>query len=142
MFRVNNSMDSAAARFEAVQFLHTGNPEEMQRFLLEFMRRYAPDEDIDLLVSGENGDSRLLNWYAACEELLLPEVTIARFKHMSGEYATATAMALWLACRILNDGNIPNHMIKRQTGRKNFKKILIYNTYKGMQHSFMLVSKD
>jgi hypothetical protein len=140
MFRVNNARDNAVACFNAVHFLHTENVEEMQGSLSEFLQLHAAECDIDLLITGENGDHRLQKWYAACEALLSAETTIARFKHMSGEYATASAMALWLGCRLLRNSHLPPHMVKRASGKNSFRKILIYNTYKGVQHSFMLIS--
>jgi hypothetical protein len=60
---------------------------------------------------------------------------------MSGEYATATAMALWLCCNILQNQSIPGHMMKFTAGTTRYKNVLIYNNYKGIQHSFILVSE-
>jgi hypothetical protein len=70
----------------------------------------------------------------------MPEgCTIARFKHMTGDFTTATGPALWLACQVLQQQHIPAHMLK--TGPSNgYKHILLYNNYKGYQHSFILVS--
>jgi len=72
--------------------------------------------------------------------LLNEDVTIARFKHFTGEFHTASGSAVWLACRILQEQKIPEHMIKRKTGRSPIRNILIYNNVRGYQHGFMLVS--
>ena len=60
---------------------------------------------------------------------------------MSGEYTTAAAFALWLACEIIGGSEIPGHMIKHKANSNSCKCILIYNNYKGLQHSFMLIKK-
>jgi len=59
---------------------------------------------------------------------------------MTGEYPTASAIALWLAAEILQTQHIPEHMIKR-AGNTSYKHILIYNNFKGKQHGWMLVSR-
>ena len=72
--------------------------------------------------------------------MLNDDVTIARFKHMSGEYPTATAMGLWLCCELLPKRIIPVHMLKRKGSSEEYKNVLIYNNHKGIQHSLILVS--
>jgi hypothetical protein len=94
----------------------------------------------------------LLPFYKACESVLPSWAPIVRFKHMSGEYPTATAFALWLASKLPAGAILPGHMVKHGAGAaardadasmvKMGKRVLIYNTYKGMQHSFMLLSKN
>jgi hypothetical protein len=105
-----------------------------------FLEIHLPvGEKIDLLISGENGDNRLLKYYVSCEKMMGDDVSVIRFKHMCGEYPTASAMALWLACHILQKNHIPRHMIKRDSQGRDFNNILIYNNHRGRQHSIMLV---
>jgi hypothetical protein len=59
---------------------------------------------------------------------------------MSGEYPTAAAMGLWLCCEFFQGRSMPVHMLKRKGTAIGYKNVLIYNNYKGIQHSFMLVS--
>jgi 3-oxoacyl-[acyl-carrier-protein] synthase II len=99
-------------------------------------------EKIDLLISGENGDNRILKFYTACEEMMDRDTAIIRYKHLSGDMPTASAFALWLACHILKPHKLPLHMIKRTAAASAITNILLYNNYKGLQHSFMLVRKN
>ena len=86
-------------RLLAVDTLHNEDESVMKEKLQDFIRKYLPaGERIDLLLTGENGDSRLLKYYSTCESVIKDNVPVARFKHMSGEYPTATAMGLWLCC--------------------------------------------
>jgi hypothetical protein len=72
-----------------------------------FIKRYLPaGEKIDLLLTGENGDNRLLKCYSSCESVVNDDVTIARFKHMSGEFPTAIAMGL---CPLLRTSSKTSH---------------------------------
>lgn len=141
MFLANGNKANALVKVEGISTLHTEDSEIIKIQLQHFLKKYLPSEEkIDLLLSGENGDGRLLKYYNSCEALINDDITIARFKHMSGEYPTASAMAFWLACNILQNQNVPEHMIKRKADKNFYKRILIYNNYKGFQHSFILIS--
>lgn len=160
--RPSNDGSGASARgsivIEAIETLHTRDvaavAERLSRFVsgasaassagLDASAGTAPGPDasaagsgIDLLFSGENGDIRLKPFYAAAESLRLP---VARFKHMSGEHPTASAVGLWLAVKALETGRLPAHMVK-DAPKGPLRRILLYNTYKGLQHSFILISR-
>src|SRR5690606_18941735 len=98
-------------------------------------------DGIDLMISGENGDNRLLPNYLMAEELVGNEVPVARFKHLSGEYETVTAIAFKLACELLTGKVLPSHMLKTGKQHNKVNNILLYNTCKGYQHSFAILSK-
>jgi hypothetical protein len=138
MFAVNNKKENAVANVKAICTLHSENKEEVINCLKDFLAEQ--NTEITLMLTGESGDSRYFSYYADCETLL-PDASIARFKHMSGEYPTSVSFALWFACRILQTNSLPAHALKKK-GKENFyKKILLYNNYQGKQHSFMLLEK-
>lgn len=137
LFEVNNESQNAIARVKSFSAFHTSDIDEVGRQLQKFLAVLG-GEKIDLLLSGENGDIRFTGYSNAVEELL-PNTGIARFKHIIGEYPSVSAAALWLACRLLKSRRIPPHMIKKPASPA-VNNILIYNHYKGLQHSFMLVS--
>lgn len=143
MFLLNAAGQGAIAAISGLQMLHTDDEKLLADQLQAFLQKQLPaGEKIDLLLSGEDGDSRMQPYYTSFETVVGKQSTIARFKHMTGEYATASAAALWLACNILQQQHLPPHMIKSQTAStKDFRRILICNTHKGRQHSFILVEK-
>ena len=141
MFLVDGNQAGAIAKVLAVDTLHQEDEYIVAEKLQDFIDKHLPPgEKISLLLTGENGDNRLLKYYTSCEAAMDKDVTITRFKHMSGEYPTATAMGLWLSCEMLQKQHIPVHMIKKDAGKNGFTNVLMYNTYKGMQHSFVLVA--
>jgi len=143
MFRVNASAHNAVARVTGIRMLHTTDEKTIAGQLQQFIAQHVPaTQKIDLLLSGEDGDERTNKYYQACENKLGNQSTIARFKHMTGEYATASAAALWLACTILESQHLPAHMVKQRGSGSNFKRILIYNAHKLRQHSFILVEQE
>jgi hypothetical protein len=142
MFVVNGSKVDAKAKLQATAIFHIEDEILIAERLAHFLKTHlAEGEKIDLFLSGENGDSRYSKFYTACETVAGDQALVSRYKHMTGEYATSTAVALWLACHFLQNPQVPAHMIKNQGSKKEFKKILIYNNFKGVQNSFILVSE-
>ncbi len=143
MFLVNNHAKNAIACINAVNMLHSQDLEQVEKTFGQFISTHIPaGEKIDLFLSGESGDNRTLKFYTGCESLLPGNTPVARFKHMSGEYATASSFAVWLACHILQQKKIPGNMMKDPVEGSVPKTILLYNNYKGLQHSFMLIRKN
>ncbi|MEO6306092.1 MAG: beta-ketoacyl synthase chain length factor [Bacteroidia bacterium] len=141
MFIVSNDKTNATAELKSVHILHNEDPDYIIQELKTFLNEYLKNKTLDILITGENGDNRFLNFYGSVEKQMDKKTIILRFKHMSGEYPTASSQALWLACSILKTQSFPEHMIKKATENKEYRNILIYNNYKGAQHSFMLISK-
>jgi hypothetical protein len=142
MFVVNKNNNSAIAKITAINTIHSTNVELVQQQLRTFLQNNLETETaIDLFLSGENGDNRTLPFYTACENLIEDNTPIVRYKHMTGDFATASALGLWYACRFLQIQQVPDHMFKKKTGKTVFRNILLYNNFKGLQHSFILLSK-
>jgi len=124
-FLVSGQALDAMAAVRAVSTLHSSDAEVVRKELENFLATHLPaGEEINCLISGENGDARLSDYYKACESLMNRDTSVLHFKRLCGEYPTASAFALWLACHQLS-------------GAQNY---LIYNTYKGRQHSFILLT--
>ena len=141
MFIVNAIPSNAVAKIDALKLMHTSDAAEIEKQLNQFLKEHLSDgETVDLLLSGENGDIRPLHFFEAAEGILNTS-TVARFKHLTGDFATVSALALHLTCQLIQTNTLPDHMIKTDRKKKELKKVLIYNQHKGVQHSFILVSK-
>ncbi len=138
-FIVSGKSENAIAKIEAFTFFETKDSLVFEKKLKDFLELHTPGSGIDLLLSGENGDQRQSGFYAACEKAV-GEKPVARFKHMCGEYPTASAFGLWIAAHILKTQMMPTHMAKAEMTLHETKNILLYNTYRGEQHSLLLVS--
>jgi Beta-ketoacyl synthase, N-terminal domain len=142
MFLANMVKTNAIAQLQAIHISHTADEAVVADQLKKFISQQLPaGEKIDLLMTGENGDSRMLKYYTACEAVVGKDIAVARFKHMMGEYTSASATAAWLACQIVKQQTISTHMLKYPSSQTAYRRILIYNNYKGLQHSFILVNK-
>lgn len=136
MFIASNNREGAVARLSQLRMLHTTD----ESLIEQQLRLFVGDCNVDLLLSGESGDNRFTKYYHSCESVLNAEAGISRFKHMTGEFQTVSALALWLSCYFLKTQQIPSHAVKRKP-MNSIQRILIYNNYHGAQHSFMLVEK-
>jgi hypothetical protein len=141
LFLVNNSEINAGVKIEHIKPLFTNDEQSIQNEFEKIIKEYLSNEGIDIFISGENGDVRYRHFYNALEILLSNETSILRFKHLCGEYPTASAFATFLACNILKENKIPAIAIKKSGSRNSYKNILIYNNYRGKQHSFILMKK-
>lgn len=128
-FLVSGQAQNALAGLRAVATLHSSDAGVVSERLENFLGAHLPaGEEITCLISGKNGDARLNDYYKACESILNRDTAVLYFKQFCGEYPTASAFALWLACHQLS---------VESYGARNY---LIYNTYKGRQHSFILLT--
>ena len=148
MFIIDNKKQTGSVKIEALKTITSNDPEIVSARLIEFITsNNLQNNPPDLYLSGENGDSRMMHFYAVCESQI-GKVPVARFKHISGEFATAAAIGLWLSAEILRSQQVPGHMWKydqpepNATQIKPLHKILLYNNYKALQHSFILCSID
>jgi hypothetical protein len=138
MFLVGNKKSGSSPEVRGIKTLHSKEPAEVADQLRQFLERHGPHE---VLLSGENGDARVQPFYAACENVAAPEIMKLHFKHYTGEHPGAAAVALWLACRFFKESKIPLHFFKSVPVQTPVNSILIYNTGKGEQHSFISLQK-
>ncbi|MEO5682576.1 MAG: beta-ketoacyl synthase chain length factor [Chitinophagaceae bacterium] len=94
--------------------------------------------DIDLVITGCNGDTAGDTVYHALGRSLFSNNITINYKQLCGEYPTSTAFALWLAASIIKQGSLPPVFDLPNAGE--IKRILIYNHYENIHHSLMLVS--
>jgi hypothetical protein len=97
-------------------------------------------EDIDLLITGRNGDANGDAVYETIIQALFPQTAVAGFKHLSGEYPTASAFATWMAARILQLQQAPQGVMFSGTVPGRIRKVLICNGYQGTHYSFILLN--
>ncbi len=96
-------------------------------------------EDIDLVILGNNGDSRYDHYYHQLQKGLFKDIAQVCYKHLVGDYNTVTGYALWLGSRILKKGIVPKMLRVNDVQLKRLKNILIYNHYLGENHSIILL---
>ncbi len=95
--------------------------------------------DIDLVITGRNGDRYGDEIYNKLEGSLFSEIKQGSYKHLCGEYPTSTSFALWVAANIIKTGVVPAAISKLLNGEEKVKRILLYNHYLQVHHSLFLI---
>ena len=141
MFIINANPVNALAQIKAVSIFHSTDPKTVADRFKNFIAEWVPVTDNTIFLSGENGDFRQKPLYESCEEVFGSAIPVARFKHVTGEYPTASSFALWLACHALKEQSLPPHFYKNEHNLSQVDRIIIYNQYQGKQHSFIFVTR-
>ncbi|WP_214073196.1 beta-ketoacyl synthase chain length factor [Mucilaginibacter sp. dw_454] len=96
--------------------------------------------DIDLLITGNNGDTKNDEIYAQIQTSVLADIPSVNYKHLCGEYPTSTAFAVWLGSNIIKNNAIPDALNFKPISKSKINKVLIYNHYQNTYHSLILLS--
>jgi 3-oxoacyl-[acyl-carrier-protein] synthase II len=124
---------------ESVKTLYKPSDIELRKGIDAFLENAGVEcSEIDLVLVGKSGDQK---FDLKTDEIIsdyFSSVSVGVFKHLCGEYPTASAFALWLATKIIQENFIPEAIVVRNTNRP-LKRLLIYNPYFGTHHSLILV---
>lgn len=137
----NVKKENTYAVLEALQIQNELNIDEVESFITSFLEKnHLKIQDIDVVVLGNNGDINFDTYYTAVGSLFsqIPQVY---YKHLSGEFNTASAFGFWVAASILKNQAIPQVVKMNSIEKANFSKVLLYNQFQGKDHSLVLLSK-
>jgi len=95
--------------------------------------------DIDLVLLGVNGDGDNDPYYDRFANHFFPGKPQAWYKHLCGEYHTATGFGLYVASNMLRHQHYPEIFQYNAFNPSRLKNILIYNHFRNVNHSLMLV---
>ena len=100
------------------------------------------ENDIDAVILGKNGDVGDDEFYQEMEKKIFPEIPQLYYKHLTGEFYTASSVGFGLGAHILKHDSIPeNCRLNKIEARKPIQRILLYNQYHGRNHSFIVLEK-
>ncbi|MBC8035085.1 MAG: beta-ketoacyl synthase chain length factor [Chitinophagaceae bacterium] len=131
--------------YAVLQGSHTFyKPESIERIIEQlsyfFSSQAIDPQEIDLVITGRNGDRQQDTVYNEVLDNVFNGTVVINFKHLCGEYPTASSFALWMAAHIIRSGKLPERLAESGTA-KPIRKVLIYNHYLNIHHSLMLVTK-
>jgi 3-oxoacyl-(acyl-carrier-protein) synthase len=126
----------------AETFIYPEEISETELNIKDFLaRNQVSASDIDLLITGINGDPSFDKIYHKVSDHLFPGSGKAYFKHLCGEYHTSVSFALWLAAMVMRNQRIPEVIDLQEPATRDIRNILIYNHFRNINHSLILVSK-
>jgi 3-oxoacyl-[acyl-carrier-protein] synthase II len=131
--------DDNLAELTAIKTLY--KPKNIQESIIAFLSENSLKiDDIDLVITGRNGDTRNDEVYKNLGNTLFRSSSLANYKHLCGEYSTSSSFALWLAANIVKNAIVPKVVVEKNINSTTPKRILIYNHYQNKYHSLMLIS--
>jgi 3-oxoacyl-[acyl-carrier-protein] synthase II len=128
--------DNDYARLDGMATFY--KPAQIEQDIEEFIKDHELTiNDIDLVITGKNGDAKNDAVYAQLQQTVFAGASAINYKHLCGEYTTSSAFALWLGANIIKTGAVPA-VLEQVT--KPVKRVLVYNHYQQVHHSLMLLS--
>ena len=133
--------ESSYAQLKDIQIINKLDQEDTQNFINVFLiKNNLKAEDVDAVILGFSGDSESDRYYTKATEVF-PESALLYYKHLSGEFNTASGFSTFMACHILKNQHIPEVMKIRKIKKEGIKNILLYNHLLGDDHSLVLLGE-
>ncbi|WP_379968112.1 beta-ketoacyl synthase N-terminal-like domain-containing protein [Epilithonimonas sp. UC225_85] len=137
----NDKRESSYAQLKDIQIINNLNVDETQQFIECFLiKNDLKNDNIDAVILGFSGDSESDIYYKKASELFQNSSQLY-FKHLSGEFNTASGFSIFMACHILKNQEIPEVMKINSVEKESIKNILLYNHLGGIDHSLVLLEK-
>lgn len=137
----NEKKESSYASIVAISMMNALKADEVAHYIETFLSaNNLTIADIDVVVLGNNGDIEFDNYYDVSETMFknTPQVY---YKHLSGEYNTASGFGFWVACHVLKNQQLPEVVAMNSIRKENYNTVLLYNQYQGKDHSLIVLKK-
>ena len=110
--------------------------------LIEFLKENGMvPESIDVLINGISGDIIRDRWLRDLQRDLFGHATHVLFKHLTGEYDTASSFGLWLGAKILKTQTIPKAVLATPViSPRPLHTVLVCNHFLAKYYSFFLLT--
>jgi 3-oxoacyl-[acyl-carrier-protein] synthase II len=141
-FLLSTEQENAMAQLDGIAtFYKLQKPAEIEQQILSFLQTHSlTASDIDLVITGRNGDNRQDGIFSQLQQSVFSGNQLLHFKNLCGEYPTAISFALWMAANILKTGSVPAVTGYNGANESKPKRILIYNQHRLTHHSLLLIS--
>lgn len=138
----NEKKENTYAELLDVSIINTLDENEVEAVAKSFLKSNNLEiSDVDAVILGFDGNADFENYYRNLAENSFAQTPVLYYKHLSGEYDTASAFAFWMAAKVLKTQEIPDIVKVNVIEKPSYKTILLYNQLNGKNHSFTLLSK-
>ncbi len=137
----NEVKETTIAAVLDVEIINKLHIDEVESKIISFLAsNHLKLTDIDTVILGYNGDSDSDLYYKNLSKVTFENTPQVYYKHLSGEFDTASAFGLWVGTKIIQTQNIPAIVKINTINKEVYKTILLYNQRNGIDHSFTLIS--
>jgi 3-oxoacyl-(acyl-carrier-protein) synthase len=136
----NKKQESSYAQVVSVSILNTLSQDDVIKTAFTFLsENNLTVEDIDAVILGNNGDVEFDEFYNELTSTIFSNTQQICYKHLIGEFNTASPFGVWIASKILKTQTLPDILKRNNIKTSSFNYILLYNQYRGENHSFTLL---
>lgn len=133
--------ENSYAKLTDIQISNRSDIEEIPSFITDFLaKNNLKSEDIDAVILGFSGDAKSDVYYTKAMDLF-QNSSLLYYKHLSGEFNTASGFSTFMACHILKAQQIPDIMMINSEKKAEVRNVLLYNHLAGSDHSLVLLEK-
>ncbi|MBS1588238.1 MAG: beta-ketoacyl synthase chain length factor [Bacteroidetes bacterium] len=141
-FALTNKPKPLSCALLGLKLLNLPSSYDFTQEIQEFLSQHGVDlKDIDVAILGKNGDARFEYLYDPVVAAFDVETNVLAFKHLTGEYPTASGFALWIAVQLRHWNQIPEPLILK-SGTRPKRNILVINHYILHTASLMLLHQQ
>ncbi len=138
-----NKPETYAKFIDNKTFYKPKSYDEIKTNIEDFLTHHnLQTSDIDMVILGPSGDYDSDKVYYSLQNDLFMSNYVTYYKHLVGEFHTATGFAFWLATNAIKFNKTPDFISLLNIKPKKINKVLIYNHYFNINHSIFLLSKD
>ncbi|MCA6067464.1 beta-ketoacyl synthase chain length factor [Chryseobacterium sp. RG1] len=133
--------ENSYAQLKDIQISSRLDLNETQQFIEGFLaKNQLTSNDIDAVILGFSGDAKSDVYYTKAMDVF-QHSALLYYKHLSGEFNTASGFSTFMACHILKNQEIQEVMMINDLKKEGIKKILLYNHLGGNDHSLVLLER-
>lgn len=137
----NKKKESTYAFVQAISIINTLEVDEVGHYITSFLNTHnLKVSDLDAVVLGNNGDVEFDDYYNV-SDTVFNEIPQVYYKHLSGEYNTASSFGFWVASNIIKTQKIPQVASKNALYKEEYETVLLYNQYRGKDHSLIVLKR-
>ncbi len=132
---------STYAELAAIELVNHFAADELQTETEKFLAKNSLERmDIDAVLLGFSGDKTADEYHRNFSKIFRDAAQLY-YKHLSGDFNTASGVGYFMASHILKQQTIPAVMKINSVEKNGVRNILIYNNFLGKDHSFTLLKK-
>ena len=129
-------------RIRDIRMMYKPTEAELTAALHNFLRLNAMSvTDIDVVINGASGDVMHDQFINRLCDAIFNQAVQLKFKHLCGEYCTASSFAVWMGASVLKKQQIPSiARSNRSRIATPIKTVLIINQYMARNFTFVLLT--
>jgi 3-oxoacyl-[acyl-carrier-protein] synthase III len=136
----NTKEEKSYAELVDVEIYNTVSREKIEEKTKVFLsQNNMAVSDVDAVILGNNGDIEFDGYFDELSKGVFANTQQLYYKHLSGEHMTVSSFGNWLGAKIMKTQTVPDVVKLNNMPSKPIKNILIYNQYRGENHTFVML---